>query len=215
MNKSKNPNYSDHAIYFWNQRDIYKVVKWFTETCQIIIVKVFIKTILCTCTHAHTPNCTHEHTDYTKLNLRNLKMGSKHCKCNWSDTWLSIPLLVIFMTYQTPLLKLQIHLSLSHDKLHYRNCKYTYLYHMSNSITEIANTPIFITWQTPLLILQIHLSITWQTPLLELQVHLSLSHVKLHYRNCKYTYLYHMTNSITEIANTPIFITCQTPLLKL
>ena len=80
-----------------------------------------------------------------KLNLRNLKMGSKHCKCNWSDTWLSIPLLVIFMTYQTPLLKLQIHLSLSHDKLHYRNCKYTYLYHMSNSITEIANTPIFIT----------------------------------------------------------------------
>ena len=32
-----------------------------------------------TCTHTHTHTCTntHEHTDYTKLNLHNLKMGSR------------------------------------------------------------------------------------------------------------------------------------------
>ena len=75
-------------------------------------------------THSHTHTHTHTYAHLSiltiqKLNLRNLKMGSNHCKCNWSDTWPSIPLQVIFVTYQTPLLELQICLSLSRVKLHY------------------------------------------------------------------------------------------------
>ena len=86
-----------------------------------------------------------------------------------SNSMTEIVNIVIFMTCQTPLLKLQIYLSKSHFKLHDWNCEYTYRYHMSNSITETANTPSFM---------------TWQTPLLKLQLQLSSLHNKLHYWNC-------------------------------
>ena len=66
MNKSKNPNYtiySDCARHFWNQGDIYKVVKWFTETGQtIIIIKYKAQNLVHTDysmhTHTHAGTCT-------------------------------------------------------------------------------------------------------------------------------------------------------------
>ena len=45
-------------------REMYESKKAF-----LIIIKVFVKRKI-SHTHTHTGTCTHEHTDYTKLNLR-------------------------------------------------------------------------------------------------------------------------------------------------